>query len=179
MIPAATKSNFLIFWLSGWVLFFVIGVLQPPTDLPFAELGMESHRRAGSADVVDAIHQTWQRAGLYGTATMSLVVDLFFIAALSIGGVLGGQLLRQNDGANIRRVGLLAIVAHVVFAVSDFAETASQLIQMAQYAGDDGLAMLAAWARPVKMQSFFIGTAALIIGYGAARLIASRNKKSN
>ncbi|MEM1133078.1 MAG: hypothetical protein AAGH53_09085 [Pseudomonadota bacterium] len=176
MLPSATKKNFLIFWLSGWALLFIIRALQP-SELTgiMAGLDMEAHRRAGNASMVDTIHAHWQEKGVYSQALWSLVVDLFFITVISIGGILGGRLLQQDASANIRRVGLLAIIAHIAFWLVDYAETLSQLVQMVQGQGDDMLAGIAAFMRPIKMQLFLIGFAALVIGYIASRVIAARS----
>ncbi len=171
---SATMRGFLICWFLGWALFILVGILQPVAGDGLGQFGMEAHRRAGTADMVNAIHSYWQNIGIYDRATWSLVVDLLFITAFSIGGVLGGLLLRQNMHTNIRRVGLLAIVAHIVFAVSDYAETISQLIQMVDGTGSDSLANIAAFARPIKIQSFLIAVAAIAIGFIASKIVARK-----
>lgn len=179
MLPPTTTRNFLIFWLGGWVLFLLVGVLQPGTGMGIAEFDMEQHRRAGSADMVNIIHASWQATKVYQNALWSLVVDLGFITMISIGGILGGQLLRRSSAKNVPRVGVLAIVAHIVFAVTDYSETISQLIQMVQGEGSDTLAGFAALMRPIKMQSFLIGFAALAIGYVASLLHKRKNDRQS
>ncbi|MEO1044731.1 MAG: hypothetical protein AAFX04_04755 [Pseudomonadota bacterium] len=173
-MPQATKRNFLIFWLSGWALFFLIGFVQPSELAGTSVIDMEQHRRAGTAMAVNSIHDQWRAEGVYSSAMLSLVIDLLFITAIAIGGILGGRLLQQHGAAAVRAIGLLAVIAHIVFALVDYTETLSQLVQMVQGQGSDMLAGIAAFARPIKMQVFLIGFAALILGHSASRILSRR-----
>ncbi|WOE76549.1 hypothetical protein [Alterisphingorhabdus coralli] len=173
MLPSATKKNFLIFWLSGWALFCCIVALEPPQPPGITGFDMEAHRMAGSAETVNTIHAYWQGEGVYNRALWSLVVDMLFITAISIGGILGGRLLQQNEAKTVRFIGLVAIAAHAVFWLVDYGETLSQLVQMVHGQGYDILAGIAAFMRPIKLLVFLIGFLALVIGYGASRILST------
>ena len=56
------------------------------------------------------------------------------------------------------------------FAITDYAETISQLIQAAVTGGDDRLASIAATVRPLKMVLFLVTFLGVLVGLAIRRM---------
>lgn len=70
------------------------------------------------------------------------------------------------------RLGKIVMFAAIAFAIADYAETISQLIQAAVTGGDDKLASVAATVRPIKMILFLVTFLGLLIGLAIRRMTA-------
>jgi hypothetical protein len=157
------ERNFWRFWLSGLLLFAVMLVLNVALSNSVAAFGISDHQAAGTAVRVNAIHDSWKATGVFNTARISMMIDLVFIGVYAWGAYSGGQAMRQNSGPVLQRLGATISVAAVLFALTDFAETICQLIQIMRDAGSDNLAAYAAVVRPFKTVFFLITFVGLLV----------------
>lgn len=150
------ERRFWRFWLSGLLLFALLIASNVWLMTDVAPAGIGDHQQAGTAARVDAIHASWQAAGVMGLAKLGMVGDLIFIGVYSFGAVMGGLLFIRTRQPILRRVGALVVIAAIVFCVTDYVETICQFIQASQERGNDMLAGIAATVRPAKSVAFLI-----------------------
>ena len=158
-----TWRNFWIFWLGGVLVFAVLvatgGILQ--TEI--APNGILDHQAAGTADRVNEIQQSWAQTGVLDSARWGMIGDLVFIGLYTVGGIFGGRLMWHHaQSPALKQFGLAIIIIYFLFGLTDYLETISQFIQLLQMQGSDLLSGAAAFARPVKVGAFVIGTLAMI-----------------
>ena len=153
------ERRFWTFWLSGIMLLAAQIVMNVWLVTDAAPLGMSDHQAAGNAARVDIIHAGWAASGVMDLAIYSMELDLIFIGVYAWGAFAGGRMF-----ATAARLGKVIMVAAVGFAVADYAETISQLIQAAVTGGHDMLSGVAAIARPVKMILFLVTFFGVLIG---------------
>jgi hypothetical protein len=171
----STEKQFWRYWLAGILLFAIMIAMNPSISNNAAPLGISDHQMAGSAAKIDAIQRQWQADGVLWLARISMAMDLVFIAVYSWGAWLGGKVMRASEAPSARRLGLLIMVAAVVFFVTDYAETISQFIQLMQMKGSDLLAGIAATAQPIKSLAWvitFVGLLAALLFRRMARRAA-------
>jgi hypothetical protein len=171
----ATEKHFWRYWLFGLLLFAAMIALNPAISNVHAPMGISDHQAAGTAEKIDAIQRQWRADGVLLLARASMAIDLLFIAVYSWGAWNGGKLMRSDPTPSVRRIGLLVMVAALVFLVTDYTETISQFIQLLQMKGSDTLAQLAATARPVKSFAWlitFVGLLAALLLRRMARRVA-------
>ena len=126
--------------------------------------GMIDHQTAGTALRVDQIHQSWADAGKTGYVKIAMLFDLLFIVIYSVGGVIGGMLVRRDAAsALLRGLAPIVIAAYFLFGVLDFIETVCQTIQLYFTGGSDALAGVAKLAQPPKLLAFAIGFPSMVI----------------
>lgn len=170
----ATEKGFWRYWLAGLLLFAVMIVLNPSISNSVAPMGISDHQAAATAARVDAIQSAWQADGVLWLARISMAIDLIFIGVYSWGAWLGGKTMRGESAPGLSRIGLIVMIAALLFCVADYIETISQFIQLMRYQGSDALAGLAATVRPVKMIAFFV----TFIGLLAALLLRRMARRS-
>lgn len=161
------RRAFLWTWLAGLALFAVVIALSLPLTIPDVPGGLMDHQAAGSAAEIDRIQRAWRLADLWNQATIAMIGDLVFIGVYGLGSILGGLYFRRSSSGTVRMLGAAIAFAGAVFLVADYTETVSQLIQLVRFAGDDGLAALAATVRPIKMAAWiatFVGVIAALVG---------------
>jgi hypothetical protein len=167
------EKRFWRYWLAGLLLFAVMIAMNPSISNIHAPMGILEHQAARTAAKVDAIQRQWQADGVLWLARLSMAIDLVFVAVYSWGALLGGKVMRASASPGAQRLGVLIMVAAVLFCVTDYAETISQFVQAMQYKGSDLLAGIAATARPIKSLAWvitFVGLlAALLLRRMAAR----------
>jgi hypothetical protein len=167
------EKRFWRYWLAGLLLFAVMIAMNPSISNIHAPMGISEHQAARTAAKVDAIQRQWQADGVLWLARLSMAIDLVFVAVYSWGALLGGKVMRASASPGAQRLGVLIMVAAVLFCVTDYAETISQFVQAMQYKGSDLLAGIAATARPIKSLAWvitFVGLlAALLLRRMAAR----------
>ena len=126
--------------------------------------GMVDHQTAGTALRVDQIHQSWTDEGAMGFFKIAILFDLLFIVMYSLGGVIGGQLVRRDAVSPILKIlGLMAMAAYFAFGILDLCETLCQIVQVFFTGGHDGLAGLAELVQPPKLVAFAIGFPVLAV----------------
>lgn len=167
--------NFWIFWLGGLAVFLFMVFTSSPLATEVAPGGILDHQRAGSAERVNAIQQSWAAAGQMEFAKWSMITDLIFIALYSIGGIIGGRLLWQDARSpSLKKLGLMMVLTYFLFGLLEYIETLSQMTQLLQEEGNDVLAGIVAFVMPPKVLAWFIGT----IGMGAALIWRSRERRA-
>lgn len=156
--------NFWIFWGGGLALFLYLILSGGALETPVAPNGILDHQSAATAARVDAIQNSWARAGLLDLARWGMIVDLVFITFYMSGGIIGGRLIWQRGRSPaLKKIGLLCVLSYFLFGVTDYIETISQLVQLLQNEGSDILASTAAVAQPVKIVSWIVGTVAILV----------------
>jgi len=156
--------NFWIFWGGGLALFAWLVASGGMLETAVAPNGILDHQSAATAERVDAIQWSWAEAGLLDLARWGMIVDLVFITFYMSGGIIGGRLIwQQAKSPTLKKVGLLCVVSYFLFGLTDYIETISQLVQLLQNQGSDILAGTAAWAMPVKVVAWIVGTIAILI----------------
>lgn len=167
--------NFWIFWLCGLAVFLFMVFTSGSLETDVAPGGILDHQRAGSAERVDAIQQSWAAAGQIALAKWSMIADLVFIGLYSIGGIIGGRLLWQDARSpSLKKLGLLMVLTYFLFGVLDYIETLSQITQLLQKQGDDALSGIAAFVMPPKSLALIVGTVGMI----AALVWRSRERRA-
>jgi hypothetical protein len=96
-------------------------------------------------------------------------LDLMFIVVYAWGAFAGGRMFAASSPAMLARLGKVVMFAAIGFAISDFAETISQLVQAAFTGGVDLLANIAAKMRPIKMILFLVTFFGLLVALGIRR----------
>lgn len=157
------ERRFWRFWLSGLLLFALLIASNVWLMTDVAPTGIGDHQKAATAARVDAIHASWQAAGMMGLARLGMFGDLIFIGIYSFGAAMGGLLFIRTKHPALRRLGALILVAAIVFCVTDYVETICQFIQALQERGSDTLAGIAATVRPAKSVAFLATFFGLIL----------------
>ena len=170
----ALERRFWTFWLSGIMLLAVQIVMNVWLVTEAAPLGMSDHQAAGNAARVDNIHASWKASGVMDLAIYSMELDLIFIGVYAWGAFAGGRMFAAAPRAMLARLGKVIMVAAVGFAVTDYAETISQHIQVAVGGGHDMLSGIAATARPIKTILFLVTFFGVLIGLA----IRSRKRRA-
>lgn len=171
---------FWAFWLTGLGLFFLIAASNSYLVTPMVPAGIIDHQSAATAARVDAIHASWKEAGVNGFATASMVIDLIFIGVYAVGGTLGAILIQRSARQRGLRVfGGFIFLAYLIFALLDYSETISELVQQLSSHGNGTLAMIAAAVRPLKMFAFLAASVATIIALIWYRLARQRNPRGS
>ncbi|WP_323800657.1 hypothetical protein [Parasphingorhabdus sp.] len=156
--------NFWIFWGGGLTLFLYLVISGGALETITAPNGILDHQSAATGERVNAIQQSWADAGVMDLARWGMIADLVFISLYMSGGIIGGRLIWQRaKSPTLKKLGLLSVLAYFVFGLSDYLETVCQLVQLIREQGSDILAGTAALARPVKIVTWIIGTAAMIV----------------
>lgn len=167
------ERRFWRFWLSGLLLLALLILSNIWLMTEVAPAGIGDHQLAGTAARVDAIHASWRAAGVMGLAKLGMIGDLVFIGIYSVGSVAGGLLFIRTYQPILRRLGVLVVVAALVFCLADYVETICQFIQTSRERGNDSLAAIAASVRPAKsvafLSTFFGLLAALFLRRTARR----------
>jgi hypothetical protein len=169
------EKHFWRYWLFGLLLFAAMIAMNPAISNIHAPMGISDHQAAGTAANINAIQLQWQADGVLLLARASMAIDLLFIGVYSWGAWNGGKLMRSDPTPSVRRIGVLVMIAAVVFLVTDYIETISQFIQVMQLKGSDFLAGLAATVRPVKSLAWvmtFVGLLAALLFRRMARRAA-------
>lgn len=149
-------------WLGGLLLLALMIALNLMLATPASPMGIADHQAATNAATVDVIQQAWQAIGKLWLAQLSMAIDLIYIAIYGAGAFAGGLLFYQNKHALLRRLGLMTIIATLIYVAADYIETICQFVQAMQYRGSDLLAGIASTARPVKSITFLITMIALL-----------------
>ena len=160
----ALERRFWTFWLSGILLLAAQVVMNVWLVTEVTPLGMSDHQAAGTAARVDIIHAGWVASDVMDLAIYSMELDLIFIAVYAWGAFAGGRMFAASSNPMLARLGKVIIVAAVGFAITDYAETISQLIQAALTGGHDMLSGVAATARPIKMILFLVTFFGVLVG---------------
>ncbi len=161
---SALERRFWTFWLSGILLLAAQIVMNVWLVTEASPLGISDHQAAGNAARVDIIHAGWVASDVMDLAIYSMELDLIFIAVYAWGAFAGGRMFAASSHAMLARLGKVIILAAVGFALTDYAETISQLIQAAVTGGDDMLSGVAATVRPIKMILFLMTFFGVLVG---------------
>ena len=161
---SAVERRFWTFWLSGILLLAAQIVMNVWLVTEAVPLGISDHQAAGTAARVDIIHASWVASDVMDLAIYSMELDLLFIAVYAWGAFAGGRMFAASSLPMLTRLGKIIIVAAVGFAITDYAETLSQLIQAAFTGGHDMLSGVAATARPIKLILFLVTFFGVLIG---------------
>lgn len=166
----ALERRFWTFWLIGILLLAAQIVMNVWLVTEVSPLGISDHQAAGSAARVNAIHSGWATADVMDLAIYSMELDLIFIGVYAWGAFAGGRMFAASSHAMLARLGKIIMFAAIGFAITDYAETISQLIQAAVTGGDDMLASIAATVRPIKMVLFLVTFLGVLIGLAIRRM---------
>lgn len=156
MGETVTEKRFWRYWLFGLLLFAAMIAINPMLANDIAPMGISDHQAAATAAKIEAIQWRWKQDDVLLIARFSMAIDLLFIGIYSWGAWNGGKLMRGDSTPSVRRVGLLVMIAAVVFLVTDYTETICQFIQVMQFKGSDALASTAAAVRPIKMLAWLV-----------------------
>ncbi|MDG5747343.1 hypothetical protein P8Q88_04050 [Qipengyuania sp. XHP0207] len=119
--------SFWILWVGGLVIIITLVSQNDQLVTQLVPRGMVDHQAAGTADRVDQIHRSWVELGSMRFARIAMIFDLLFIVIYSIGGMVGGMLIRrQTRSAMLKTLGSVVFFAYAAFGVLDFIETACQ-----------------------------------------------------
>ncbi|MEM6475711.1 MAG: hypothetical protein AAF687_06045 [Pseudomonadota bacterium] len=165
-----SKRTAIMWWTGGLIAFAIVLYVHVPLATSGVPGGIADHQSAPDAATVNAIQQSWQADGLRQTAVIAMISDLLFIGIFGVGCVLAGMHYRARDAAALRGLGWGAFVCGLVFLVTDYGETISQLVQLVQNSGDDGLSAFASTMRPIKMLSWIGGFLTVIAALVLDRL---------
>ncbi|MDM8011249.1 MAG: hypothetical protein QUV08_09815 [Parasphingorhabdus sp.] len=156
--------NFWIFWGGGLAVFAYLVLSAGALETAVSPNGILDHQSAATAARVNAIQQSWARAGLLDLARWSMIIDLVFITLYMSGGIIGGRLIWQRaQSPALKKIGLLCVLVYFLFGLTDYLETVSQLVQLVRGQGSDLPAGTAALVRPVKIIAWIAGTVAMIV----------------
>ena len=157
------ERKFWRFWLGGLLILAVMVVMNNWFVNDVSPWGIRDHQSAGSAARVDAIQAAWQAAGVMDLARWAIALDLVYIAVYSFGAYCGGRMFRAAGAPVLRRLGWMIMAAAAVVFVGDYIETICQFIQALRFAGNVGLAEIAAAAQPIKSTAFLISLLGILI----------------
>jgi hypothetical protein len=166
MTESSTEKRFWRYWLGGLLILAVMIAMNPWFSNDVSPWGIRDHQAAATAARVDAIQGAWQAAGVMNLARFGMAMDLVYIAVYSFGAYHGGRLFAASSGAALRRLGWVIVVAAIVLAIADYAETICEFVQAMTFKGDDRLAAIAATAQPIKSTAFltsFVGLLAALL----------------
>ena len=162
MAKHVTWRNFWILWLGGLLIITYLLSQSDQLVTDVAPRGMMDHQGAGDADTVDRIHASWE--SIWAFVQGAILLDLLFIAMYSVGGMMGGILVRREAHSRIlKAVGTAAFLAYALFGLFDFTETICQALQVFVTGGNDVQAGIAALAQMPKFAAFFAGLPILLI----------------
>jgi hypothetical protein len=167
---SALERRFWTFWLLGILLLAGQIVMNVWLITQVSPMGISDHQAAGNAARVEAIHAGWAALEVMDLAIYSMELDLIFIGVYAWGAFAGGRMFAASPHAMLARLGTIIMFAAVGFAISDYAETISQLIQAAVTGGNDMLAGIAANVRPLKMVLFLITFLGVLVGLTIRRI---------
>ena len=168
------ERNFWRFWLGGLLILATMIAMNPLFVNDVSPWGIRDHQSAATAMRVDAIQAAWQAAGVMDIARWAIALDLVYIAVYSFGAYCGGRMFRAAEKPALQRLGWMIMIAAIVVCVCDYVETICQFIQALRFAGDDGLAEIAAAAQPIKSTAFLIS----LLGILTALFIRRRARRS-
>ncbi|RRQ52074.1 hypothetical protein [Sphingorhabdus wooponensis] len=160
----AQEKRFWAFWLLGILLLAAQIVMNVWLVTDATPLGMSDHQAAGNAARVDYIHAAWAASGVMDLAIYSMELDLIFIGIYAWGAFAGGRMFAAVPHPMLARLGKVIMVAAIGFAITDYAETISQLIQAAFTGGHELLSSVAATARPIKTILFLVTFFGVLVG---------------
>lgn len=158
------ERRFWTFWLSGILLLAVQIVMNVWLVTEATPLGMGDYQAAGNAARVNYIHAAWAASGVMDLAIYSMELDLIFIGIYAWGAFAGGRMFAAAPHPMLARLGKVIMVAAIGFAITDYAETISQLIQAAFTGGHELLSGVAATARPIKTILFLVTFFGVLVG---------------
>lgn len=158
-----SKRAFLIWWLGGLAIFAVSLMLHSPLAIEAVPNGILDHQAAPDAATVNAIQSAWEEAGLIGRARIAMISDLIFIGVYGIGCIIGGLYFRANGRGVWAIMGWIALAMGVIFLVTDYVETALQFVQLVRFEGSDMMAGIASNMGPLKVLSFLVAAAVLVV----------------
>jgi hypothetical protein len=167
---SALERRFWTFWLSGILLLAAQIVMNVWLITETSPLGIGDHQAAANAARVETIHAAWATAGVMDLAIFSMELDLIFIAVYAWGAFAGGRMFAASSRPMLARLGTIIMFASVGFAITDYAETISQLLQAAVTGGDDMLASIAATVRPIKTILFLVTFFGVLVGLAIRRM---------
>lgn len=144
------------FWLIGVGVFLVVIAVSSLIEQSGATFGIVDHQSAGSAERVNEIQAQWHEQGVHGHAIAAMAFDLGWIWIYALGSFVAGRGFATKHQGILGTIGLLICGAAVVFAITDYAETISQFIQLLRESGSDTLAGVAAVMQPIKMLAFVV-----------------------
>lgn len=172
-IIASDERTFWRFWLGGLAMLALMALKNPALSTPFSPGGILDHQAASSAVAVDAIQHAWASQGMLTLARISMVIDLIFIAVYTRGALAGGLFFRSNENALLRRLGLLIVIAAILFCIADYTETISEFVEVMTFRGNDILALIHSTAQPIKSVTFLVTLTGLLTAL-VIRRMASR-----
>lgn len=158
------ERRFWTFWLFGILLLAAQIVMNVWLVTEASPLGISDHQAAGNAARVDIIHAGWVASDVMDLAIYSMELDLIFIGVYAWGAFAGGRMFAAAPHGMLVRLGKVIMVAAIGFAITDYAETISQLIQAAFTGGHEMLSGVAATARPIKTILFLVTFCGVLIG---------------
>jgi hypothetical protein len=167
---SALERRFWTFWLLGILLLAGQIVMNVWLITEVSPMGISDHQAAGNAARVEAIHAGWVALEVMDLAIYSMELDLIFIGVYAWGAFAGGRMFAASPHAMQARLGTIIMFAAVGFAITDYAETISQLIQAAITGGNDMLAGITANVRPLKMVLFLITFLGVLVGLTIRRI---------
>lgn len=153
-----------VLWILAIALFAFIAGTNGHLATAAAPNGIVDHQGAATAARVNEIQASWKADGVNGFATASMIVDLIFIGVYLLAGATAAILICRST--RIRALWTLATISlciYILFAVLDYGETVSQLIQQVSGSGNDGLAALAAAVAPIKMLAFLTAAMTTVV----------------
>ena len=124
------ERNFWRFWLGGLLILAAMIAMNPWFVTDVSPWGIRDHQSAGTALRVDAIQGAWQAAGVLGRAQIGIAIDLVYIAVYSFGAYCGGRLFAASSKPMLARLGWVIAGCAILFALTDYAETIAQFIQL-------------------------------------------------
>lgn len=160
------------YWLIGLAMFGVL-IAMSFWRGDASLYSIIDHQTAGSANVVDIIQSDWRASGLRNIMIVSMIGDFIFIGFYGWGSFLAGRSFLRvamgGAGGAVRALGGLAMLAAIIFLITDYVETICQFIQMVQDMGSDPLAATAAFMQPIKSTAFIITFLGILSGLVLSR----------
>lgn len=164
------ERNFWRYWLGGLLILAAMIAMNPWFANDVSPWGIRDHQAAGTAARVDAIQAAWQAVGVMGLARFGMALDLIYIGVYSFGAYCGGRLFAASQSVGLRRLGWVIMAAAIIVGLADYAETICQFIQAMTFRGDDGLAVIAATAQPIKSIAFLTSFFGLLAALAVRRM---------
>jgi hypothetical protein len=170
MQESKLERNFWRYWLGGLLILAIMIAMNPWFTNDVSPWGIRDHQSAGTAARVDAIQAAWQAAGVMSLARIGMAMDLLYIGVYSFGAYCGGRLFASSGRPALRRLGWVIVIAAIIVAVADYAETICQFIQAINFRGSDMLAGIAATAQPIKSTAFLTSFFGLLAALTVRRM---------
>ena len=152
-------------WLISLLIFALVVVISMAVNQGGVTLGIPEHQAAQTAKRVDEIQTQWREGGVRNLAIFAIVCDLAWIWIYALGGFQIGKGFATYRTGILRLLGVVICGAALVFAATDYTETALQLIQVLQDEGNDKMAVVASTMRPIKIVAFLAVFAAVITAW--------------